>query len=95
MKPRKLILACRNAEKAQAAVKGIQDATKFHDIEAWQLDLASFASVQEFTKKFLATGLPLDILVSNAGIGVSRDWVTTNDGYEITYDFCFLFRIFF
>jgi hypothetical protein len=33
-------VACRNAEKAQAAVKAIQEATNFRDVEVWSLDLA-------------------------------------------------------
>eukprot|EP00026_Physarum_polycephalum_P011688 Phypoly_transcript_11929.p1 GENE.Phypoly_transcript_11929~~Phypoly_transcript_11929.p1 ORF type:complete len:385 (+),score=63.88 Phypoly_transcript_11929:127-1155(+) len=84
MKPQKLILACRNAEKAQAAVDSIKSSTNFHDIEAWSLDLASFASTQAFAKKFLDSGLPLDILVSNAGLGVSPTWTESDDGHEIT-----------
>jgi retinol dehydrogenase-12 len=86
MKPRKLILACRNAEKAQAALKQIETATSFHDIEAWSLDLASFASTQAFAKTFLDSGMPLDILVSNAGLGVAP-WVISEDGHELLYDF--------
>jgi retinol dehydrogenase-12 len=83
MKPKKLILACRNAEKAQNALKTIETATNFHDIEVWLLDLSSFESTQAFAKKFNDSGLPLDILVSNAGLGVGP-WVETPDGYEIT-----------
>jgi retinol dehydrogenase-12 len=93
MKPRKLIMACRNSEKAQAAVKSIQDASNFREVEAWSLDLASFASVQEFAKKFLATGLPLDVLVSNAGVG-TQEWATTTDGYEVVYVFLHLPNLF-
>jgi len=83
MKPKKLILACRNLEKAESAKKSIETATNFHDVETWQLDLASIASTQAFAKKFNDAGLPLDILVSNAGLGVGP-WVETADGYEIT-----------
>lgn len=82
MKPKKLILACRNSEKAQEALKRIVDATGFRDIEAWSLDLASFASVQAFAKRFLDSGMALDILVSNAGLGAPA-WEETEDGYEI------------
>ena len=90
MKPRKLILACRNAEKAKVAVDTIQTATNFHDIEAWSLDLVSFASTQAFAKKFLDSGMPLDILVSNAGVGAFPDWIESDDGYEVTYVFFLL-----
>lgn len=85
MNPKKLILACRNIEKGNAALESIKAATKIgSQIELWSLDLASFASVQAFTDKFLQTGWPLDILVSNAGLGASQEWVITDDGYEIT-----------
>eukprot|EP00026_Physarum_polycephalum_P009879 Phypoly_transcript_10016.p1 GENE.Phypoly_transcript_10016~~Phypoly_transcript_10016.p1 ORF type:complete len:346 (+),score=65.47 Phypoly_transcript_10016:277-1314(+) len=83
MNPAKLILACRNLDKANSAKNIIEDATNFHSIEAWQLDLASFASTQAFAKKFNETGLPLDLLVSNAGVGPGAR-VQTVDGYEIT-----------
>lgn len=82
MKPKKLILACRNVEKAESAKKSIETATNFHDIEVWQLDLASFESTKAFAKKFNDSQLPLDILVSNAGLGAGP-WVETSDGYEI------------
>ena len=37
-------------------------------------------------KKYNDSGLPLEILLSNAGVAFhSLDWVTTDDGYEITY----------
>jgi len=83
MKPKKLILACRNLGKAQAAKSSIEASTNFHDIETWELDLSSFASTQAFAKKFNDSGLPLDLLVSNAGVGAGP-WVETADGYEIT-----------
>lgn len=85
MKPLKLILACRNAEKARDAVKQIQGSTNFREIEAWSLDLASFASTQAFVQRFVDSGMPLDILVSNAGLGGMRDWAESGDGYEIMY----------
>lgn len=90
MKPARLILACRNAERGNAAAKSIKEATNFENVEAWILDLASFASVQEFFKRFLDTGLPLDILLSNAGLGgMSNEWVESDDKYEITYVYLF------
>jgi retinol dehydrogenase-12 len=83
MKPAKLILACRNVEKGQEALAKIKEATGISHIEIWELDLASFASVKSFAKKFNTTGLALDLLVSNAGIA-HTEWIVTDDGYEIT-----------
>ena len=53
-------------------------------LQIWQLDLASVASTLAFAKKYNESGLPLDLLVSNAGLGMGP-WVETEDGYEITY----------
>jgi retinol dehydrogenase 12 len=51
--PKKLILACRNVEKAGKAVRSINETTKVGAgvVEAWQLDLASFDSVKSFAKR--------------------------------------------
>ena len=37
-------------------------------VEAIQLDLASLRSVKEFADEFIRRGLPLHILVCNAGV---------------------------
>ncbi len=84
MKPRKLILSCRNIDKAKAAEDSIKLATGFEAIETWKLDLASFASVRAFAKRFIDSQEPLDLLVSNAGL-VSTEWAKSEDGFEITY----------
>ncbi|KAK1758993.1 hypothetical protein QBC47DRAFT_336586 [Echria macrotheca] len=64
----KVILAVRSKEKGEAAVKDITQSTKREGIaEAWELDLASYASVEAFAQRALA--LPrLDVVVANAGI---------------------------
>jgi len=82
MKPAKLILACRNAEKAQRALSEIQAATGYTQGEVWELDLTSFDNVKSFAKRFNSTGLALDVLVSNAGIN-HQGWTETKDGFEI------------
>jgi hypothetical protein len=51
--PKKLILACRNLEKGEKAVKSINETTKVAGgvVETWELDLASFESVKNFAKR--------------------------------------------
>ena len=51
--PKKLIVACRNLEKGEDAVKSINETTNVAEgvVEAWQLDLASFESVKSFAKR--------------------------------------------
>lgn len=64
----KVILACRNLEKGEAAVKDIEVNTKRIGVaEVWSLDLSSFESVKEFAKK--VDTLPrIDAIVENAGM---------------------------
>ncbi len=69
--------------KGQEALNSIQQETKFSNLEVALLDLASYQSVKNFAKSFLARNLPLDILVSNAGIVPGKDWTLTGDGHEI------------
>lgn len=84
MNPKRLILACRNAEKANAAVAKIKDELKFENVEAWHLDLASFKSVTAFAQRYNDLQIPLDIFISNAGV-VSRSWTETENSLEVTY----------
>ena len=50
-------------------------------VEFMHLDLSSLASVRAFTTAFKARGLPLHILVNNAGVFASRHELTA-DGFE-------------
>ncbi|KAF8903437.1 hypothetical protein CPB84DRAFT_1774142 [Gymnopilus junonius] len=80
MNPAKLILACRNREKGDAAVNVIKQETGFQGVELWLLDLASFASIRE-------EGGRLDILVENAANAPPMGSVDfTNDGWETSKD---------
>lgn len=62
----KVILACRNLEKAEKAKEQIEAATERKGVaEVWELDLASFDSIKRFANK--ATKLDrVDIVVNNA-----------------------------
>jgi WW domain-containing oxidoreductase len=46
-----------------------------------QLDLASFASIEQFATAFHALGLPLHVLINNAGI-MMTPFGTTQEGFE-------------
>jgi NAD(P)-dependent dehydrogenase (short-subunit alcohol dehydrogenase family) len=75
------ILACRNIQKAQAAIEKIRKEIPAAPVEAMLLDLASLASVHKFTDSFKTKYDRLDILVNNAGIM----WLPpgkTEDGFE-------------
>ncbi|KAI8246504.1 Short chain dehydrogenase atnD [Colletotrichum sp. SAR 10_98] len=64
----KVILAVRSISRGTAAAARLEESTKTKGIvEVWELDLASYASVQSFAKK--ARSLErLDVLVNNAGV---------------------------
>jgi retinol dehydrogenase-12 len=69
----KVILACRNLEKGEAAVRDIEASTKRTGVaEVWSLDLSSFESVKEFAKR--VDGLKrIDAIVENAGEFCTKD----------------------
>ncbi|RMJ16725.1 hypothetical protein CDV36_003633 [Fusarium kuroshium] len=65
----KVILACRNVDKGEAAKKDIEESTRRHDVaQVWQLDLCSYESVKSFVQQADNTLERLDILVNNAGM---------------------------
>jgi NAD(P)-dependent dehydrogenase (short-subunit alcohol dehydrogenase family) len=69
--------------KAIALAAGHHDTT----IEWWECDMANLSSVEAFGKRWLAKGLPLDIIANNAGMpGAQLSTVRlTNDGFEILH----------
>jgi len=79
----KVILACRNLKKAEAARNDILAALGLpaSQISVMELDLASFASVRQFCKELAAKTPKLDILVNNAGMAFDSKTITI-DGQE-------------
>jgi retinol dehydrogenase 12 len=75
-------LACRNEEKARAAMERIRAEVPEADLEFLSLDLDSLVAVRASAAAFLATGEPLNLLINNAGL-VGRG--TTKDGFEKTF----------
>jgi NAD(P)-dependent dehydrogenase (short-subunit alcohol dehydrogenase family) len=78
-----VVLACRNAERAAAAVRRIIDRTAGANVEAMTLDLASLDSVRDFVKTFAARRLPpLRALICNAAMVTMKEMSYTTDGFE-------------
>lgn len=84
MKPGKLILGCRNMEKATKAVKDVKAITGCETLEPWVIDMSNFKSVVAFADKYANEGGGrLDLLVMNAGLNTHKftktvdDWETT------------------
>lgn len=67
----KVILGCRNAEKAEKARAKIVQETGNQDVIVRIVDFASLKSVRNFAEEIIRTEDRLDVLVNNAGIGDS------------------------
>jgi NAD(P)-dependent dehydrogenase (short-subunit alcohol dehydrogenase family) len=80
----KVVLACRNLEKAHAAAGRIAKAYPDAAVEVMELDLASLASVRTFAKEFHRDHRSLDILCNNAGVMGLRNGRTA-DGFETQF----------
>ena len=68
---RHIILACRTVEKAQRAVDSIVatlPSTRGTIVEYMRLDLADLRSIESFIAEYKRRGLPLHVLVNNAGV---------------------------
>lgn len=82
MNPARLILAVRSIEKGEHAKNIIlRNGKRRTNIEVWELDMGSFASVNAFTKKANDELERLDIFIANAGTA-TQQWATTKDGWE-------------
>jgi NAD(P)-dependent dehydrogenase (short-subunit alcohol dehydrogenase family) len=78
-------MACRNLHKAEEArddiLAGSDGRIKEAQLVILPLDLGSLSSVREAAAKYCERGVPLDILINNAGVWMS-DLRLTEDGFE-------------
>lgn len=78
-------IACRNPEKAFAALEEIKAKAPGAKVTAMPLDLASLASVDSFAKRYSSSAGALDILVNNAGVMAIPERQATKDGFEMQF----------
>jgi NAD(P)-dependent dehydrogenase (short-subunit alcohol dehydrogenase family) len=77
----KVVMACRNPDKAAAALVKVHARVAQADVSLMTLDLSSLASVRAFADEFAQRHARLDLLINNAGIlGVPLGH--TVDGFE-------------
>jgi NAD(P)-dependent dehydrogenase (short-subunit alcohol dehydrogenase family) len=79
-----VILACRNAGKADDAAARITASAPDSTVRTLRLDLASLASIRRAAEQLRADHARLDLLINNAG-GVRPQYVVTEDGFESTF----------
>jgi NAD(P)-dependent dehydrogenase (short-subunit alcohol dehydrogenase family) len=80
----KVIMACRNLEKANAAKDSIIKEVANADLEVMEIDLSSMSSVRNFAKTFQSKYDQLDILINNAGV-MMPPYSKTEDGFELQF----------
>ena len=78
----KVIMACRNLDKAEEAARDI--AAGSINLKIKKCDLASFASVREFCRQIIKEEKKVDILINNAGM-VTYERQLTEDGQEMQF----------
>ncbi len=79
-----LVLACRNAERGEAAREEITRATGNDKMSVMIVDMANQASIRSFAEEFRRTHNRLNALVNNAGV-FRRHRHVTADGLEETF----------
>ena len=79
-----VIMACRNADKANQAIIDIKQDVANASLDFIQLDLADLTSVKAFTDNFQAKYDKLDILINNAGVMIPP-YTKTKDGFEVQF----------
>jgi NAD(P)-dependent dehydrogenase (short-subunit alcohol dehydrogenase family) len=80
-----VVLACRSADKGQAAAEAIQAENPDASLAFMALDLADLASVRTFAAAFARAYEKLDILVNNAGVMAIPQRRETADGFEMQF----------
>nr|XP_034590552.1 short-chain dehydrogenase TIC 32 B, chloroplastic-like isoform X2 [Setaria viridis] len=80
----RLVLPARSLKAAEEARARLRAECPDADVVVLPLDLSSLASVRRFVASFLDLGLPLNLLVNNAGKYADR-FALSEDGVEMTF----------
>ncbi len=80
-----VVLACRDRQRGESALDRLRTEAPGAKIELVLLDLASLASVREVAAAELSKGLPLDLLINNAGVMAPAKRLETKDGFELQF----------
>ncbi len=79
----RVFLACRSAERSRPVLEEIHATSPGAAAEFLPLDLADLGSVRACAQDFLARGLPLHLLINNAGLAGTRG--LTPSGFEYAF----------
>ncbi|XP_028836322.1 polyprenol dehydrogenase isoform X2 [Denticeps clupeoides] len=84
-----VVIAGNVEEEGLDAVKKIQEEAGEGRVEFLYLNLASLKSVRQFVQRFKSTGLPLHVLVNNAGVMLLPQG-QTEEGFEVHFGLNYL-----
>ena len=84
-----VVIAGRNADKIDQAIKSIEAEGFDGRVEAGIVDLASLEFVRAFAAQFMAAHPKLDILINNAGVMMPPEG-KTEDGFESQFGINFV-----
>ncbi|TKY45215.1 Short-chain dehydrogenase TIC 32 [Spatholobus suberectus] len=77
-----VIMGVRNLIAAKAVKEAILKEIPTAKVDAMELDLSSMTSVRKFASEFISSGLPLNILINNAGI-FATPFMLSEDNIEL------------
>jgi NAD(P)-dependent dehydrogenase (short-subunit alcohol dehydrogenase family) len=80
----RVILACRNQTKADAAKQRIENEIPGAAVEVGLMDLSSLQSIRDFAEQ-INHGNPVDVLINNAAVMALPVRQTTVDGFELQF----------
>lgn len=78
----RVIMACRDMEKAQTALKEVIEGSGNQNVIVMKLDLSDTKSIREFAETINKEEAKLNILINNAGVMVCP-YGKTADGFEM------------
>ncbi|XP_062199342.1 short-chain dehydrogenase TIC 32, chloroplastic-like isoform X2 [Phragmites australis] len=79
-----VVMAVRSVAAAQALRDDVLAQAPQAKLDVMELDLSSMASVRTFASDFVARGLPLNILINNAGV-MAIPFALSKDGIEMQF----------
>jgi NAD(P)-dependent dehydrogenase (short-subunit alcohol dehydrogenase family) len=78
----RVIMACRDLKKAEAAKDKMQKTITLGSLEVMELDIGDIASIRRFADEFMAMYPNLDIIIHNAAIIANR-FQLSSDNFDL------------
>ncbi|XP_047969537.1 short-chain dehydrogenase TIC 32, chloroplastic-like isoform X1 [Salvia hispanica] len=79
-----VVMAVRNVESGKKVKETILKESPKAKVEVMELDLSSLASVRKFASEYNSLGLPLNILINNAGV-MATPFMLSQDNIEMQF----------